>query len=528
MHTAYVALMSAEEICQTLKTTQLEHAYERALRQSERIHEEERSRTLRLQQILLEHENDALQQQLAEAEAQVEELEERGENTQEQLGQLDADLQGAQSDLRARTREVERYRAEVNAMSTMTTDSTKLLTEKLALAREVATLKPEIEHLRSQVALNQNILAEKLALQRELSTLQVELETERRAVQRTKANTSRSTETDSKVAAQLEELRKELAKERREAQKNERESRKQATEWESQKTILESKLDAFRNKLRSTKEQLREAQKELEDNQAMKAAEKIEQAPTKAAIANPRKRHTAHFDPDASIGTPGNNGVHAAKRARMSTMPGDKSTFSITPFLNRTMSILPDTPDNQADAPQAGKPAESMNEDAELASPIPPKQPKSRKPPTTSNKSKETRILQETKTAPKANSLVHKGSKSPSAKKPFGLAKVTEEGANDENEESADTVPALTKAATTTKPPIKKKQKILGQRKSLFDEDDSEETKSRARTVGLLGGVRGVGLRGGGSLGPIALGGKGKVLAEFSPLKKDRRAPSIK
>lgn len=521
MDTGHIALMSPEEVSQSLKTVRLEQAYECALRQSERVYEEERSRTLRLQQLLLVHENDDLQQQLAEAEAHLEDREDQVENGQEQLGQLDVDLQRAQSDLRARTREVERFRAELNAMSTVTTDSTKLLTEKLALAREVATLRPEIEHLRSQGALNQHILAEKLALQRELSTLQVELETERRAVQRTMANTSKSTEADSKTASQLEELRKELAKERREAHKNDRDLRKQATEWESQKTILESKLDAFRNKLRSTKEQLKETQKELEENQISKAAQILDPPATKATVANPRKRQTAHFDPDASIGTPGNNGVHAAKRARMSTLPGDKSTFSITPFLNRTMSILPDTPDANEEREKSEDTAKLTNTDGEQASPVRPKQAKARKAPAASKKVAN-RVLQETKATQKANSIVHKGRSSP-AKKPFGLAKVMEE--NDENEEAADTVSELTKATKLT---VKKKQKILGQRKSLFDDDDdAEETKNRARAVGLLGSSRGLGLRGGGGLGPIGLNGKGKTLAEFSPLKKDRRVPSV-
>jgi len=214
--------------------------------------------------------------------------------------------------------------------------------------------------------------------------------------------------------------------------------------------------------------------------------------------------------------------VHAAKRVRTSTLPGDKSTFSITPFLNRTMSILPDTPDineKQEEAEDCGKPTIA---EAGQASPTHPKLSKARKPPTDSKKKQESRVLQETKAAPKANHVVRKTSNSP-AKKAFGLAKVMEE-ANDENDEAADTISELTKAS---KPAIKKRQKILGQRKSLFDEDDAEETKSRARAVGLLGASRGLGLRGGGGLGAISLASKGRTLAEFSPLKKDKRAPSI-
>jgi hypothetical protein len=40
----------------------------------------------------------------------------------------------------------------------------------------------------------------------------------------------------------------------------------------------------------------------------------------------------------------------------------------------------------------------------------------------------------------------------------------------------------------------------------------------------MIGLSKGLGLRGGAGIGTISLGGKGKMLAEFSPLKKDRRA----
>lgn len=519
LDSSHIALMSAEEIYQSMKTIYLDQAHQCALRNSERIYEEERLRTLRLQQLLLAHENDALQQELIDIEVQLEDQKNHDDDAQERLGQLEAELQRAQGELRARTREVERYKAELQAMNTVTTDSTKLLTEKLALAREVASLKPEIEHLRSQSALNQNILAEKLALERELSTVQVELETERRTVQRAKANASKATEADLKLGSQVEELKKELAKERREAQKQEREACKQAAGWESQKTILESKLDAFRNKLRSTKEQLKETQKELEVSRELKVVQNVEPQPTKSTVSISRKRQTAHFDPDASIGTPGNNGVHAAKKVRTSTLPGDKSTFSITPFLNRTMSILPDTPDADEKKENSEHSVTPMISEGEQAPSFNQKQAKARKMRAAPGQRKQRHVLKEAKATQGLNAIVRKGIPSP-IKKPFGLAKVAEES-NGENEDAASSA-----ARKASRAAVKKKQKILGQRKSLFDEDDGEETKSRARTVGMLGASRGLGLRGGSGLAPISLGTKGGgPLAEFSPLKKDRRAP---
>ena len=521
MNKAPIELLTTEEISQTLQTTQLEQVYERALRECERIYEEERSRVLRVQVLLLEDENDDLQEQLVETDLRLEKLEGGHEEIQEQLVVTEADLQRAQGNLKSRLRDIEHYKAELNASNTISADSAKLLTEKLTLARELANLKPEVEHLRSQTASQQSVIAEKLSLQRELSSLQVELETEKRAVQRNKTKDTKSAEDDSKLASQIEELKKEVAKEKRETQKVDRDAKKQAAEWEGQKTILESKVDAFRTKLRSTKDQLKEAQKEVEEAQTGNATRQAEFAAARPSVTNPRKRPVARFDPDMTIGTPGNGG-NVAKKARISTLPGDKSTFSITPFLNRTMSIAPESPDEEQKRPanieqsrsgEEGVEKESITDSPKLNKPKAIKKSTS----TTTTQGKESRIFKET-TEPNVNTIMPKPRTASS--KP-ALAKVTEVE-NEENEEASENPSELPNIRK--KQAVKKKQKILGQRKSLFDDDDTEEASSRSIGGGLLGAGKGSGLRGGGRRGIISLSSNGKSLAEFSPLKKDRRA----
>ena len=104
------------------------------------------------------------------------------------------------------------------SLQNMSLDSTKILTEKLALARELGTLKPELEYLRQQTASNQSLLSEKLSLQRQLSTIQVELENEKRVSQRALAKDKdrRVSAVDAEYRSQMQELRAELSKERRE------------------------------------------------------------------------------------------------------------------------------------------------------------------------------------------------------------------------------------------------------------------------------------------------------------------------
>ena len=372
---------------------------------------------------------------------------------------------------------------------------------------------PELEHLRSQAASNQNILSEKLALQREVSSLQVELETEKRAIQRMKAKDNKSNEEDGKAQSQLEELRRELAKERKDSQKIQRDLQKQIAEVEGQKGTLEGKLGMFRDTLRATKTQLKETREELEKAQlAAKAASRSSFDEARAPKpANPRKRNVARFDPDATIGTPGES--HAAKRARFSvTAPGEKSTFSITPFLNKTTSILMDTPDStykdgekEAEAESSPVPASRVTTAVAVSAAL---KPKSGKPGSVDKE--KPKPLQE-KTNPRANTAVGPARKAMSK---TSLPKVTEE-ADEENEGTEN----LTKTSLHLNP-TKKKQKILGGRakSTLFDEDEAEQPKPRART--LLSGARSTALR----AGALSLTAKPRTLAEFSPLKKDRKS----
>lgn len=527
--------MSTSEIAQCMKSAQLELAYERALRQAERIYEEERVRALRVQLLLLEDENDEIQEQAAKAEDEQSQLEDTNEELRIRLSEVEADFQQTQVDLKARLRDLDHLKAEVNALNAASSDATKILAEKLALARELNVLKPELEHLKSQTSTQQNLLSDKLALQREVSSLQVELDTEKRAVQRLKAQEKSASREDSALAQELEELRKDLTKTQRDAQKADRENRKKYTQWESEKELLEGKLDAFRNKLRSTKDQLKEAQDEIEKLQAAKMAQSTEMTKARlngAAAGNPRKRNVARFDPDMTIGTPGHGG-HAAKKQRISVNVGDKSNFSITPFLNRTLSILPETPAEDADESEredkrkrsgttkgaVEEPgAESKNKATKG------KQEKgsaARKQTTSSSKAKATQPLKES-TNSKANSKVMKPQLDKLVEVDSDLESDKQDldfNADDDDDRKENTDHTENTNFMGQDRP-EKKAKNLTKRANIFDEEDTAPTsKIRGLGRGLLGGA---------ALARVNLKAKpGKTLAEFSPLKKDRRVVGI-
>lgn len=406
-------------------------------------------------------------------------------------------------------------------------DSTKLLTEKLTLARELSSLRPEINHLRSQAASHQSLLAEKLSLQRQLNTVQVELETEERSVQRILAKENESQAEKAKLESRVETLQSELAKERRERGRLEREGQKASTEWENRRATLEARLDTFRTKLKTTKEQLKETQTALETARSVvNVSSTRTKRPTNTTsfARDSQKRAATEMDADTMIGTPGPLPV-AKKSKRASSLVGEKSTFSITPFLNRTGSMAPESPS-----------AERASNDGETSMAPGTQAPETVKPSQVSNpvarnleltnraaRSREPGIMENAKPS-KANA---RGPKPRQPKGPPVLEQVAEEE-DTENDSVSFRVPVPSTSMDTLNESgfggagaRKKKRKLLGSvlGKTLFDNDEVDVVKGyRGLSAGVKGSIS------------LAQGGPGKSLGrnlgsfgDISPLKKDRK-----
>ena len=227
-------------------------------------------------------------------------------------------------------------------------------------------------------------------------------------------------------------------------------------------------MSQFRNKLKTTKDKLKETETELASAReagppaAKKAAPKASAAA--ASKPNPKKRPAAQIDADAStLGTPG-DGPAAKKSRKAAAGVGDKSTFSITPFLNKTASVIQEEeePGSDAEASPAAKKT---------------KQPLAQQP------------------ASKANVPPKKAA---AARKPKPMLEmVTEEDEHEAGQENAgakaQTLKIKTKTGdgpdeTANKDKNKKKPKI---RKSLADftsfNPEPEVEKKKKRKLGSLG-----------------------------------------
>ena len=169
----------------------------------------------------------------------------------------------------------------------------------------------------------------------------MELDNERRLNSRYSRQENIPKVVDAELRSEMERLSADVNSERRDKQRIEREHQKMVVDLGNKVTMLESRVGDFREKLRNTKEQLKEKEGDL----AGLRAKTNSVVTNRAAMGgrNTRKREITTANDSAMIGTPGDMPI--TKRNKLnSTLVGEKSMFSITPFLSRTAGVAPESP----------------------------------------------------------------------------------------------------------------------------------------------------------------------------------------
>lgn len=441
-------------------------------------------------------------------------------------------------------------------------DSGKAMQEKFALTRELNRIKPELEHLQSQLTSYQTTVADRNDLRRQLDSLEVELENEKRSRQRlqSKDDDTATAELKSRLEKAEQKLtteKKEHEKTKKEHEKVKREHQRELAAANAENERLEERISSLKEKSKSLQAELKEAREQLDDAQSELISNKPrpvsrggEDKPRRAVtlagdVGKKRRAPEMNFEA-ITIQTPGNDIVArerpTKKRGADKAALGEKSVFSITPFLNRNKSLTDDSgqeessnnvsaeadPEPMSDGPvDQGPPSEPEEEEEEEEAPKPKVAFKS----TVSFKSP-AKAAKPRGRPPKATPL---GDSTPAktnrVMKSRGTPKIksipnisVDKSADDSSATDQENVPVATSKKTTAvlQPKVpegevkKKKRKLLGAANTtLFDDDDGEAvvqakpppTAGRRTRAVLGGGVRNA----------FAAG------TSFSPLKRDRR-----
>ncbi|KAI1745008.1 hypothetical protein F4680DRAFT_403993 [Xylaria scruposa] len=434
----------------------------------------------------------------------------------------------------------------------------RIRTHAIALQDQDSTRELEAD-LRKKLQEAQRQLREE---KEEKERLDEELQNARRGPKKSQQITDENS-AEIELRTQLEDFEKKLAALQEKSDKRCQELETAVAELEGRNEHLEKKLEKARIKYRGVQEELKKAQTELREAQQQHAQLPIQEDTTKIgaktqAFRKRKAQETSMGDfTHIEIQTPSAENAMKARRAMKKTfeptLVGAKSAFSITPLLNRSKnsSMSEETSDlyegvleDSILGPQSGselhepetthkdEPSTTSNSnETEPATVAPPETKKPEVVPKTRGRPK--KALGDAPSA-KKNVLVHKPPKK-ILKSKSSLERVpeaAEPGQQENHIEPAETEPAE-KTATVKfnlvpshdesnnsslngDVPKKKKRKVLGSTKTLFDEDDGEAAAAKKPAKIQLGAKK----------TKAPLGAQINAFAgvtTFSPLKRNRR-----
>ena len=212
----------------------------------------------------------------------------------------------------------------------MTVEYNDILTEKACLSKDLSRLRVELERLKTESDSLPVLLNEKKVLERELKSEKTQLENEKNAREYAEAEILRQTEKISMLSGQLEDARRKLAVDSHSRQQ--RGTDYKSPEWKLEQSVFEKRKGG----LYSTKKRHRQVGHGLQQFHNGARTDDLNSAKPRVQKI---PREQAAVSADMTIATPG--AVQFREKAKKSprALPGEKSTFSITPFLNRTNSF---------------------------------------------------------------------------------------------------------------------------------------------------------------------------------------------
>ncbi|KAA8643779.1 uncharacterized protein ATNIH1004_010553 [Aspergillus tanneri] len=301
-----------------LRTAHFEKEHQNTLAKTAQILNAEDTRLKRVEYLLVQFEN---------------------ENLRWQLDQVNLDLakalngeSEARRDFGIACDEIDNLRATSRGLSNEI-KSLQLAADNVRLSKELRSMQSEMENLKAQNSSSQAFFLEKKSLERQFHSLELELESEKSAHKRTLARESQQGKEIGALNSLLEEERKRRAEEERTQSHRKLNIHQQGPERAAQEPVLEEKGVLGRNQA-SAKGRPKAT---LNGNQWPRHSSNAKDSGnhTTQSRMNFAQQAASHFNPELTIATPGAFNSRDKKK-KASALPGDKSSFSITPFLNRT------------------------------------------------------------------------------------------------------------------------------------------------------------------------------------------------
>ncbi|KAL3457745.1 hypothetical protein BJX64DRAFT_268385 [Aspergillus heterothallicus] len=316
-------IFTGEDYQMALATARFEREYDQVYIRTMHLLNAECDRVQCMEKLLLRIENETLQLYLDQTGQDLVLAREAETNARFQVDGAIKELARLQGVIQTSSREVDNLRRELASLNGLASDSQQYQAENLRLLREISSLQSELEALKSQNAAANVQLTEKQALTRQLNALELRLESEKQAHERALAKGSKQTDEVTALASLLEEARREL--------ELERSHRSQMTSYPSGT----NETEGTSKKLEGLKADL-----PYSNSDSRNSAKKIVRSERTTMV--PLRGPTNRLHSELNIATPG--AVRAQKQQRqISTMPGEKSSFSITPFLNRSTDLADST-----------------------------------------------------------------------------------------------------------------------------------------------------------------------------------------
>ncbi|KAJ4855483.1 uncharacterized protein T069G_11041 [Trichoderma breve] len=284
------------------------------------ISRDEDARRLQLRVLLLRDENTRLQDKCTAKDEEIKALSRDGDQLRVELDGFKAQNQPKDAQIKDAAIEADDAapKAETKSSEAHMQDLSKALDENLALTKELQQLRPEMELLKQQVTNYEKMLSE-------------QRKTELASKKQSKpGKTNGESEDMSELRAALDKVTEKLAEEERQRENIKSNHRKELEESERQNDKLEQRISKLEKKLKDSQKELRDVRKELKAPQPSSKEDESEGGNT----SNNQEATTKARAKDQSL-TNKERLSRRNKRTIEQAAVGEKSTFSITPLLNK-------------------------------------------------------------------------------------------------------------------------------------------------------------------------------------------------